>query len=168
MTKSILSEKEVINFINDFVEKIHNGSAAIFAGAELSKCVGYVDWEESLTDIFNNLELDKDEEKDYATVAQYYVNKHGSDMEKILKEKIINKLSEDNVNYDKNRQLFTERLKTDLALKNFLFLGFSFEDPNLNYILGRLRVLLDKNLEKVWKMKSIIVYEKEKKINAKK
>ena len=30
-----------------------------------------------------------------------------------------------------------------MLTKTFLFLGFSFEDPNFNYVIGRLRVLLD-------------------------
>ena len=44
--------------------------------------------------------------------------------------------------YDRNHILFREVLEGDLISKTFLFLGFSFSDPNLNYILGRIRVLL--------------------------
>lgn len=47
--------------------------------------------------------------------------------------------------YNENRQLFTTALQGDLVSKTFLFIGFSFEDPNLKYILSRIRVLLDKN-----------------------
>lgn len=39
--------------------------------------------------------------------------------------------------------MFREVLEGDLLTKTFLFLGFSFEDPNFNYVIGRLRVLLD-------------------------
>lgn len=47
------------------------------------------------------------------------------------------------------RKLFREVLDGDLLTKTFLFLGFSFEDPNFNYVIGRLRVLLDeKNTRK--------------------
>lgn len=47
------------------------------------------------------------------------------------------------------RKLFREFLEGDLLTKTFLFLGFSFEDPNFNYVIGRLRVLLDeKNIRK--------------------
>lgn len=47
------------------------------------------------------------------------------------------------------RKLFREVLEGDLLTKTFLFLGFSFEDPNFNYVIGRLRVLLDeKNTRK--------------------
>lgn len=42
-------------------------------------------------------------------------------------------------------QLFATALRGDLVSKTFLFLGFSFSDPNVDYILGRVRVLLEGN-----------------------
>ena len=45
------------------------------------------------------------------------------------------------------RKLFREVLEGDLLTKTFLFLGFSFEDPNFNYVIARLRVLLDKKTQ---------------------
>ena len=47
--------------------------------------------------------------------------------------------------YNEKRQLFTTTLQGDLVSKTFLFIGFSFQDPNLRYILSRIRILLDKN-----------------------
>lgn len=47
--------------------------------------------------------------------------------------------------YNLYRQLFTTALQGDLVSKTFLFIGFSFDDPNLNYILSRIRVLLGEN-----------------------
>lgn len=47
--------------------------------------------------------------------------------------------------YDTTRDLFTIALKGDLAKKTFLFLGFSFADPNVMYILGRVKQLLEAN-----------------------
>ena len=44
--------------------------------------------------------------------------------------------------YNEKRQLFTTALQGDLVSKTFLFIGFSFEDPNLEYILSRIRILL--------------------------
>lgn len=43
------------------------------------------------------------------------------------------------------RQLFLTALSGDLVSKTFLFLGLSFKDPNLDYILSRVRVWLGNN-----------------------
>ena len=48
--------------------------------------------------------------------------------------------------YERRRPLFVESLKGDLIAKTFLFLGFSFTDPNIEYILSRVRVLLSANV----------------------
>lgn len=47
--------------------------------------------------------------------------------------------------YNSKRQLFSTSLQGDLVDKTFLFIGFSFNDPNLSYILSRIRVLLGQN-----------------------
>lgn len=47
--------------------------------------------------------------------------------------------------YDLKRKLFSTALQGDLVSKTFLFIGFSFDDPNLSYILSRIRVLLGEN-----------------------
>ena len=52
---------------------------------------------------------------------------------------------EDYESYHKTRELFTIALKGDLSRKTFLFLGFSFTDPNVGYILGRVKQLLEDN-----------------------
>lgn len=44
--------------------------------------------------------------------------------------------------YDKDRKMFTTQLKGELISKTFLFIGFSFEDPNLEQILSKTRVEL--------------------------
>src|SRR5512137_1357248 len=48
--------------------------------------------------------------------------------------------------YASKRPLFVESLKGDLISKTFLFVGFSFTDPNVDYILSRVRVLLGTNV----------------------
>ncbi len=48
--------------------------------------------------------------------------------------------------YSKTRGLFIEKLQGDLVSKTFLFLGFSFTDPNVDYILSRIRVILNQNV----------------------
>ncbi|XID95609.1 SIR2 family protein [Paenibacillaceae bacterium WGS1546] len=44
--------------------------------------------------------------------------------------------------YGYERPLFRTALQGDLISKTFLFVGFSFEDPNLDYVLSQIRVLL--------------------------
>lgn len=52
---------------------------------------------------------------------------------------------DDYESYNEKRQVFTTALQGDLITKTFLFIGFSFDDPNLEYILSRIRLLLGKN-----------------------
>jgi Sir2- and TIR-associating SLOG family/SIR2-like domain len=52
---------------------------------------------------------------------------------------------DDYESYDSQRHSFSLALQGDLISKTFLFIGFSFSDPNLSYILGRIRVLLGEN-----------------------
>lgn len=58
-------------------------------------------------------------------------------------EAVITK--DDYETYNQKRPLFTTALQGDLISKTFLFIGFSFEDPNLEYILSRIKVLLGEN-----------------------
>lgn len=62
--------------------------------------------------------------------------------------------------YNDTHLVYTTALKGDLVEKKFLFIGFSFDDPNLNYILARIKALVGKNkpnhyffIEKVKKKK---------------
>lgn len=45
--------------------------------------------------------------------------------------------------YARNHPIFQNTLEGDLLSKTFLFLGFSFSDPNLDFMLGHLRSLLE-------------------------
>lgn len=47
--------------------------------------------------------------------------------------------------YSFERGAFINALSGDLISKTFLFLGFSFTDPNLDYVLSRVRVIFQKN-----------------------
>ncbi|MCD7923171.1 MAG: SIR2 family protein [Bacteroides sp.] len=58
-------------------------------------------------------------------------------------EAVITK--DDYESYNDKRLLFTTKLQGDLVSKTFLFIGFSFDDPNLEYILSRIRILLGEN-----------------------
>ncbi len=52
---------------------------------------------------------------------------------------------DDYESYQSTRHLFSAALQGDLVSKTFLFIGFSFNDPNLAYILSRIRLLLGEN-----------------------
>jgi hypothetical protein len=47
--------------------------------------------------------------------------------------------------YHKKNEGFITTLSSDLISKTFLFIGFSFTDPNLDYILSRVKLFLDNN-----------------------
>ena len=53
---------------------------------------------------------------------------------------------DDYVLYDKERPMFRTVLETDLLSKTFLFIGFSFEDPNIDYILNQIHALMGENI----------------------
>ncbi len=52
---------------------------------------------------------------------------------------------EDYETYGEKREVFSTALKGDLIERTFLFLGFSFTDPNIDYVLSRIRGLLGQN-----------------------
>jgi hypothetical protein len=52
---------------------------------------------------------------------------------------------EDYERYATKHKVFQDKLEGDLVSRNFLFLGFSFTDPNLQYMLAYLRTLLGVN-----------------------
>jgi hypothetical protein len=52
---------------------------------------------------------------------------------------------EDYETYDEGRTVFSTALRGDLTQRTFLFLGFGFSDPNVGYILSRVRRLLEHN-----------------------
>lgn len=54
-------------------------------------------------------------------------------------------IKDDYETYQDKKELFSTALRGDLLSKTFLFIGFSFDDPNLDYILGRIKVLLKDN-----------------------
>lgn len=213
---AITPAREIDAFIKAYVRELQSDSSAIFAGAGMSKAVGYVDWRELLAEIAQELGLDIKLEHDLIAVAQYHVNQRGGNSDGVAK-KILQEFSEQaepsevhqiiarlpigtywTTNYDTliedalrnafrvadvkhkidqltstkpkrdavvykmhgdvtdphsavlhkeqyeryhvERAPFVTALLGDLVSKTFLFIGFSFSDPNLDYILSRLHI----------------------------
>lgn len=209
-------------FIRDFSKAIEQGTAAVFAGAGMSRESGYVNWKELLREFAEDIRLDVDKETDLISVAQYYKNEMGGNRFS-LNQEIINKFTaktKSNVymdslihlpiktywttNYDHviedtirektdlqvdvkitadnlatiktnadvivykfhgdvdfpanavltkedyelfefSHKLFITALQGDLISKTFLYIGYSFNDPNLDLILSRIRILMGEN-----------------------
>jgi SIR2-like domain len=49
--------------------------------------------------------------------------------------------------YNKIRELFSNAFKSDFVAKTFLFIGFSFLDPNLDYLISRIRSTVGTNVK---------------------
>lgn len=49
--------------------------------------------------------------------------------------------------YNKTRELFSNAFKSDYVSRTFLFVGFSFTDPNLDYLISRIRTTLGQNIK---------------------
>lgn len=213
-----LSIKE---FEKEFILAIQEGTAAIFAGAGISRPSGFVDWQQLMSSIAQSIGLDSKKETDFAAVAQYYVNdrRNRSGINSLISNHFVKyaklnplvsiitklpintywttnydrlledsfekqhricdvKISPDSVSvasqnadvtlykmhgdcrqpeqcvltkedyevYDRERHIFVTTLQAHLVTKTFLFVGFSFDDPNLYHILSRVRVLLGENI----------------------
>lgn len=215
-----MSATQFESFYKHYVKAIHEGNAAVFVGAGLSRACGYVDWRVLLKDIAEDRGLDIDQETDLIALAQFHQTKHlnRAKLDRLIIEeftrhteisenhrllanlpidtvwttnydKLIENAfeqahrlvdvkrtpenlqhpvpgrgvtvykmhgdvdypqdavltKEDYETYDSSRELFSIKLKGDLVGKTFLFLGFSFTDPNIDYILSRIRALLGKD-----------------------
>ncbi|WP_445147300.1 SIR2 family protein [Dyella sp. Tek66A03] len=211
---------EIETFIKDFVNDLREDCAAVFAGAGMSKAVGYVDWPELLRDIADELQLKVELEHDLISLAQFHVNSKKNAAK--LTKKIIQEFSDQaelspthrvlarlpiktywTTNYDalietalakaykvadvkfnigqlhntrpkrdavvykmhgdvtmaqdavlykeqyeqyhRTHEAFITALSGDLVSKTFLFIGFSFTDPNLDYVLSRLHAKNHRN-----------------------
>ncbi|RKG63927.1 hypothetical protein D7V80_28840 [Corallococcus sp. CA054B] len=202
-------------FFSEYGVALVQGTAAVFAGAGLSRAAGYLDWKGLLREIAEEMGLNIEFEPDLVAVAQYHVNSNTQDrsrlnahlhaafsedarptashhilarlpihtywttnydslIEEALKDAqkrpdIKSKRSslattrkgalatvykmhgderetenviisrDDYENYARNHGDFLVHLRGDLSSKTFLFLGFSFSDPNLDHVLGQVR-----------------------------
>lgn len=66
---------------------------------------------------------------------------------------------DDYENYHVRMQPFINALSGDLVSKTFLFLGFSFTDPNLDYILSRVRVAYSTDQRQHYCIQRVVVAE---------
>lgn len=208
-------------FFREYIKAIRDGNAALFAGAGLSRPLGFVDWKELLRPLAEDIGLNIEDEHDLTLVAQYVQNAAGNrgvisksimdafnrevdlnDNIRILtrlpietywttnydhliedglreanrnpdvkieykqlsntkrdRDAIVYKMhgdvehpadavltKDDYVKYDISYPFFRKVLQGDLISKTFLFIGFSFEDPNLDYVLSQTRLLLGENV----------------------
>jgi len=216
MSTEAISEDQ---FLREFTKELHNRNVAAFIGAGFSMPTGYVDWNALLKHVIEDLDLDPKKENDLVSVAQYYVNKSGSNknalartilhnfgvaktptkgheilarlpihtfwttnydrlIEKALegakkipdvkhtlehlsltwpnRDAVVYKMhgdvgdptnavicKDDYERYPFKMGQFASLLKGDLIEKTFLFLGFSFTDPNIDFILSRVRAVLE-------------------------
>src|SRR5262245_46669731 len=60
--------------INGYLSAIHDGAAAFFIGAGISRESGFVDWKGFLKECADEIGLDLTIERDLVAVAQYYLN----------------------------------------------------------------------------------------------
>jgi hypothetical protein len=54
---------------------------------------------------------------------------------------------DDYEDYDQKRAIFSNAFKNDLIYRTFLFLGFSFSDPNVEYLISRIRLVVGQNVK---------------------
>lgn len=209
------------SFLKEYIKAIRDGNAAVFAGAGLSRPLGFVDWKGLLKPLAEEIGLNIDDEHDLTLVAQYIRNSDGNrgainksimdafnksvelnENVKILtrlpietywttnydrlieeglreanrtadvkiesdqlsntkrdRDAIVYKMhgdiehpskavltKDDYVKYDISYPFFRKVLQGDLISKTFLFVGFSFEDPNLDYVISQTRLLLGENV----------------------
>jgi hypothetical protein len=84
-----------------------------------------------------NVDFSRNIKKKDAIVYKMHGDKDSPD------EAVLTK--DDYETYNDKREFFSTALRGDLLSQTFLFIGFSFDDPNLEYILGRIKVLLKDN-----------------------
>lgn len=84
-----------------------------------------------------NVDFSRNIKKKDAVVYKMHGDKDSPDEAVLIKD--------DYETYSDKKEFFSTALRGDLLSQTFLFIGFSFDDPNLEYILGRIKVLLKDN-----------------------
>ena len=136
--------------------KIKNGFTTLNDGSENHKVLSRIGIDTFWTTNYDQL-IEKTLEADGKTVERKLRNEDfASNIKK--KDAIVYKMhgdkdspdeavltKDDYETYNDKKEFFSTTLRGDLLSKTFLFIGFSFDDPNLEYILGRIKVLLKHN-----------------------
>lgn len=65
------------SFERAILKELRNNNLSIFAGAGLSRGLGFVDLRGLLRDIATEFELDINKELDLVSISQYYINANG-------------------------------------------------------------------------------------------
>jgi hypothetical protein len=211
------------DLLTPYAAAMHEGDAALFIGAGMSRPAGFVDWKGLLAKCALEIGLDVDREHDLVEVAQFYLNSRpdrSSLNQALIDEfakrsattvyhRIVARLpvstiwttnfdvlieqalrreqkrvdvklrdgdlawripgraavlykmhgdvghpqevvicKDDYEGYPRTHPIFQNALEGDLLNKTFLFLGFSFKDPNLGQMLGHVRPVMQESKRK--------------------
>ena len=137
-------------------EKIINGFTTLKAGSPNHQILSRLNIDTFWTTNYDKL-IEKTLEEDNKTVDVKIVKEHFSRYIK-KKDVVVYKMHGDKDSpheavltkddydyYNTKRELFSTALRGDLLSRKFLFLGFSFDDPNLDFILSRIKILLEEH-----------------------
>ncbi|HDR7646299.1 hypothetical protein [Bacillus mycoides] len=120
--------REIDEFLRTYTKAIEESTAAVFAGAGLSKPAGFVNWKELLRDIADEIGLDVDKETDLIGVAQYHVNENGGNRGRI-NQVLIEEFTKDTYVTENHKILAKLPIQTDVVLR-FVILFMIHTQPH--------------------------------------
>lgn len=139
-TRSVINDKLIHEFTKHSVHTVNH--------TRLAKLPISTIWTTNYDDLLENAFRNESKHVDVKlTPMSVSQSKSGTDVTifkmhgdaSIPGEAVITK--DDYETYELKHHLFTIKLQADLITYSFLFLGYSFTDPNIDYILSRIRML---------------------------